>query len=443
MKKKYYKFTIIMLSFAIIFLNSQNAFSQFLEELNSGITTELTSSSNCRIQSYSVYWQGWACGVNGTVIRSSNIQSQWLNVSGNGIPNTISLDNICGIDSINALVAGHINSSTGVWKTTNGGQNWTLVFRQPNGRINAVWMKNYLQGFMQGNPVGGRWSLWKTTNGGVNWDSSGLYLQQDSNETGWPNSLCIPMGQFFPPDDTNKIWFGTNNYRIYYSSNYGRSWNIQSTSPEKNIYCIAYGGMFQDMTSYAGGSNNLFKSTDDGTTWTLDSVGGTGNITGVTFCYYSFFLTRGNIMYMHSYYGGWYPMHTAPAGEYNYLDNRGFGFWWEHFGVRTNGGITFIADGEEVKKISSIIPGGYSLSQNYPNPFNPKSKIKFDIAKLGEVKLIIYDVLGREVATIVNKELQPGTYEAEWDGSNYSSGVYFYKLITAGFTETRKMVLVK
>jgi photosystem II stability/assembly factor-like uncharacterized protein len=437
-------------SLILFILLSQTSYPQF--ELNSGVTTELTSSSNSRIQPYCVYWQGWACGVNGTVIRSSNIQGQWLNVSGNGIPDTVCLDNICGIDSINALVAGHVNSSTGVWKTTNGGQNWNLVFRQPNGRINAVWMKNYFQGFMQGNPVGGRWSLWKTTNGGVNWDSTGLYLQQDSNETGWPNSLCMPMSQYLPPVDTNKIWFGTNNYRIYYSSNYGTSWNIQSTSPEQNIYCIAIGSYYH--TLYSGGSSHLFRSTDYGTTWTLDSVGGTGNITGVTFCEYCFWLTRGNIMYSRES-NGWYPSHTAPAGEYNYIDNRGFGAWWEHFGVRTNGGITCIAEGEGVKKISTLTPGGYSLSQNYPNPFNPVTKIKFSLplprftseqpSKGGviAVKLVVYDVLGREITTIVNEQLQPGTYEAEWNASNYPSGVYFYKLITAGFTETRKMVLVK
>lgn len=96
-----------------------------------------------------------------------------------------------------------------------------------------------------------------------------------------------------------------------------------------------------------------------------------------------------------------------------------------------------------IEKIKNIIPESYSLSQNYPNPFNPATNIKFQTAKLGEVKLIILDVLGRENATLVDQQLQPGTYEAEWDGTNYSSGVYFYKLITPEYTETRKMVLVK
>ncbi|NOS84891.1 MAG: T9SS type A sorting domain-containing protein [Ignavibacteria bacterium] len=99
--------------------------------------------------------------------------------------------------------------------------------------------------------------------------------------------------------------------------------------------------------------------------------------------------------------------------------------------------------------MNNEIPDIYDLSQNYPNPFNPQTKIKFELPSLSRskssipVKLIIYDLLGREVATLVNEELKPGTYEADWDASNYSSGVYFYKIISEGFVETKKMVLMK
>jgi hypothetical protein len=111
-----------------------------------------------------------------------------------------------------------------------------------------------------------------------------------------------------------------------------------------------------------------------------------------------------------------------------------------------------------LSKVSSVnipkekIPVEYSLSQNTPNPFNPVTKIKFDLPKsnlsLSEtnglrVQLVIYDVIGREVATLLNQRLNPGTYEVEWDGTNYPSGVYFYKLITGEVTLTRKMILVK
>jgi hypothetical protein len=104
-----------------------------------------------------------------------------------------------------------------------------------------------------------------------------------------------------------------------------------------------------------------------------------------------------------------------------------------------------------VNKISENIPGEYVLFQNYPNPFNPVTKIRFELPLLrGEpagrgvpVKLTIYDILGREAEVLINNELNPGTYEADWDASNYPSGVYFYCLSTEGFSQTRKMVLIK
>ena len=101
-----------------------------------------------------------------------------------------------------------------------------------------------------------------------------------------------------------------------------------------------------------------------------------------------------------------------------------------------------------IKPILSEVPNKFSLFQNYPNPFNPVTKIKFSLPTVGQrhafdVRLIVYDILGREVAVLVNEQLSPGTYEVSFDGSNLPSGVYFYKLITEGFSETKKMVLLK
>ncbi len=93
--------------------------------------------------------------------------------------------------------------------------------------------------------------------------------------------------------------------------------------------------------------------------------------------------------------------------------------------------------------ISSGIPSTFSLSQNYPNPFNPSTNIKFNVSKLSNVKIVVYDVMGREVQTLVNEKLQPGTYESSFDGSTLTSGVYFYKLSTEGFSETKKMMILK
>jgi len=85
----------------------------------------------------------------------------------------------------------------------------------------------------------------------------------------------------------------------------------------------------------------------------------------------------------------------------------------------------------------------YSLSNNFPNPFNPATKIRFRIADFGFVSLKVYDVLGNEIATLVNEEKPVGSYEVEFDASNLPSGVYFYTLISNKFMETKKLVLLK
>ncbi len=89
------------------------------------------------------------------------------------------------------------------------------------------------------------------------------------------------------------------------------------------------------------------------------------------------------------------------------------------------------------------IPNGFSLEQNYPNPFNPSTKISFKIADIGNVSLKVYDISGREVAELVNKNMQAGSYEITFDAGKLSSGVYFYKLVTNEFSDTKKMMLVK
>lgn len=102
-----------------------------------------------------------------------------------------------------------------------------------------------------------------------------------------------------------------------------------------------------------------------------------------------------------------------------------------------------------IYQISTEIPEKFTLSQNYPNPFNPVTRIKFSIPqnettqRVVSTSLLIYDALGRRVAVLVNQQLLPGTYEADWDASAYPSGVYYYKLESGDFTETKKMVLIK
>ena len=81
--------------------------------------------------------------------------------------------------------------------------------------------------------------------------------------------------------------------------------------------------------------------------------------------------------------------------------------------------------------------------QNYPNPCNPSTVIRFQISELSRVRLIVYDMLGREVTTLVNEQKTPGNYEVVFDGSGLSSGTYFYKLEAGNFTQVKKLLLIK
>jgi hypothetical protein len=96
-----------------------------------------------------------------------------------------------------------------------------------------------------------------------------------------------------------------------------------------------------------------------------------------------------------------------------------------------------------ISNISSGIPTGFVLGQNYPNPFNPSTVIRYSLTENRFVKLNVYDALGKKVAALVNDKQSAGTYDVDFDGRNFSSGVYFYKLEADGFVNTKKMFLVK
>lgn len=96
----------------------------------------------------------------------------------------------------------------------------------------------------------------------------------------------------------------------------------------------------------------------------------------------------------------------------------------------------------------STVAKEFSISQNYPNPFNPVTTIRFaipsnDKSQTSNVKLVVFDILGRKVATLVNQQLKPGTYEVKWNGSNYSSGIYYYRIESENFVDLKKMIMVK
>ena len=115
----------------------------------------------------------------------------------------------------------------------------------------------------------------------------------------------------------------------------------------------------------------------------------------------------------------------------------------------TSDNTSWIYKGRFVNTLSNIIilsntnPGKYSLGQNYPNPFNPITNVKFEIPNTGRVNITVYDVLGKEVAVLVNEPLQPGIYQVQFDAGNLPSGVYFYRLESFDYLYTKKLILMK
>ncbi|MCH7772904.1 MAG: T9SS type A sorting domain-containing protein [Bacteroidetes bacterium] len=102
----------------------------------------------------------------------------------------------------------------------------------------------------------------------------------------------------------------------------------------------------------------------------------------------------------------------------------------------TSGGVTDVAD-------ENNLPFDFSLVQNYPNPFNPSTSIQYAVSSRQFVSLKVYDVLGNEVATLVNEEKPAGSYKVEFDGTDLTSGIYFYRIEAGSFIETKKMILIK
>jgi hypothetical protein len=107
-----------------------------------------------------------------------------------------------------------------------------------------------------------------------------------------------------------------------------------------------------------------------------------------------------------------------------------------------------VAGGAAVSERGDALPTSFALSQNYPNPFNPTTEINFDVPTRSYVNLAVYNVLGQKVNTLVNEELAPGPYTADWDGTAadgtpVASGIYFYRMEADNFVQTKKMMLLK
>ena len=293
-----------------------------------------------------------------------------------------------------------------IHRTTNGMQNWVPISPDlANGHVQNLGTVTTVD-VAKSNPNviycgTDDANVWVTTNGGTNWTKiiNGLPYRWVTRVAVHPNldNVCYVTLSGYKVDSTGAHVFKTTNYGAVWAS-------VSSNLPDAPVNDIVIDPVFTS-TLYLATDVGVMISTNDGSSWSLHSQGIPSSV----------------------------PCHDLV------LHNG-----TRRLAVFTHGRSAYITDVVPVGIISNNeISKWYSLSQNYPNPFNPATKIKYSIPNDGYVLLRVFDVTGRVAANLVNQNQKSGVYEVELSGRDFASGVYFYKLATGSYTETKKMVLVK
>jgi photosystem II stability/assembly factor-like uncharacterized protein len=371
--------------------------------------------------------KNYAAGFSGTVLKSTNSGQNWITVTSPAATNI----NKIFFPATGTATTGWAGGVSGLFKTTNAGDNWT---QQLSGSVIAD--VNFTD-LNTGLVISSGTSVSKTTNGGTNFTAANF----TSNGAIHGAAIAPTNGTIFyilGTDNTNDSTF------IFKSTNAGTSWSQVFRTP--GFYFAIF---FVNTTTgiMCGDLGKIKRTTDAGVTWTSISSGTTNDLLGIQFISTTKVYISGQTgTILKSTNGGlnWVQQvsnTTANLRSIFVYPTDDFGFAAGQAGIivrTTNGGVVtgFVQNENEV-------PQNYSLQQNYPNPFNPSTNIKFSIVNAGIVQIKVYDMLGKERATLVNQNLSAGTYKTEFDASALPSGTYFYRITAAGYTETRKMILIK
>jgi len=351
----------------------------------------------------------------------------------------------------------------GVYRSTNNGISFTQTALN-NRNVGAVAVNgNYI---FAGTDFDSSFTayIYLSTNNGINWS------QSFSNESSF-SSFTVCGGYVFAGTFENGIYKSANNGTswtktcnewcselvssgnniiegysgIFLSANYGGSWTCIS-----NDDSIFWGDKY--VMSIAASDNRIFTGLELSYVYLTTNNGTNWRPTGLSGCIYALAISGNNIFAGEG--EGLGGVKVSTNNGTNWVDRSEGGLQCVNCLCIANNYIFAGTDLHGVyrrplteligiKQISEIVPSSYSLMQNYPNPFNPSTSIRYEIPKTGLVKIVIFDENGREVESLVNEKQTAGTYEATWDASKYPSGVYFYRLTTESYSETKKMILLK
>ena len=373
---------------------------------------------------YSVYFlnqsTGWVCGAKGSLIYTTNGGDVWQKKY---LPDsTVYLWNILFVNNNTGFIGANLGR---IFRTTNSGNSWETYTTNTNSGFSYLSFINSQTGFAS-TLLG---EIYKTTNSGVNWN-----LVCNFNGTFY-NDIC------FFNENTGLIikWMNGNN-AILMTTDGGSLWN--------NVFipdCALYDLYFTNSkTGFASGSSKIYKTNDGGYNWQMLTSFSSGFMNSITSKnnYVWSCGSYGKIMYSSNNGANWKFQNSKTNQTLSsifFLDtnigyvcgNSGF------IGKTTNAGIVFIS------KISSEIPNKIYLEQNYPNPFNSSTNIKFHVSEKLYVQIKLYDILGKEIMTLINESKSPGSYEITFDASSLTSGIYFYRLTAGEYSETKKMIMIK
>ena len=398
---------------------------------------------------------GWSAGMSGSILKTTNGGDEWIDVS----PNNFEF--FRSIYFINYNLGWVVGNGGAIYSTTDGGDNWTqLLPKITYETLTKISFVNENIGWI----VGGDGTILHTTDGGANWGF------QDSPGNGALMAACFP--------ETGSGWACGYDGIILHTTDGGGT--ITSEIYERNDLNIFIPdpGEVSDFIDVQISTDKFQGLSLSGITVTIDSILHTDvsdlamiiSHDGITDTLIApSEIADSNILICsltdaasvpleegESPYEGSYKPHS-PLSVFSGADPNG---QWSltvkdlvpgNTGTLQSWGLKLFFDlPTNVISDSYLIPGDYQVHQNFPNPFNPGTTIRWQMPESGFVSLKIYDILGREVTTLVNNELRAGTHETIFNASGMSSGVYFYqiKAVPAGgeaetFIQTRKMILMK
>jgi hypothetical protein len=203
-----------------------------------------------------------------------------------------------------------------------------------------------------------------------------------------------------------------------------------------------------DTNFYAGTGGGVFLSTDKGNTWTVVNIGAADGYIWVlaAFDQYLFAEIGGVVFFCGAYGMNWVANNTGLGDSYVHALVLSTPKGWPTVVAGTSHGVFTRQFWDIVVSVKAPIGGAptdFELEQNYPNPFNPSTTISFSLPSQSFVTLKVFDLLGREVASLVSEQLSGGHYRCRWNAAKVPSGVYFYRLQAGSLTQTRKLILLR